>query len=349
MNAPLRPIGLRATYRRDLVLMALLVAAFATIPLWADGGLRFLAGVALVQIVFALSFNVIFGLAGLVSFGHAAYFAAGAYTAGLLLQKGIPIPLPLILVIGALVGGVLALFVAALALRRSSGNYFAILTLALAELLHIVISKSTVLGREDGLTGLKPPRLDLGVTTVDLSQGHALYFLLLVVTLVAGSCAWLLWNGPIGRRLAATRLEPDRAAFLGINVHRARMQAFALSGVGAGLAGAMYAPLAQILTPEVAHWSFSALPILFCLLGGAASFWGPVAGVVVFLGVEHATRTVVGLSEIMIGVTLLTVVLVFPGGLAGGVQRLVHSLGAPRRVPPAGAAAATGAEGKAQA
>lgn len=344
MNAAQQPSGGRITHRRDLILLAALIVAFATIPLWADGGLRFLAGVALVQIVFALSFNIIFGLAGLVSFGHAAYFAAGAYTAGLLLQKGVPIPLPLILVSGALMGGVLALLVAALALRRSSGNYFAILTLALAELLHIVISKSTLLGREDGMTGLKPPRLDLGVMTVDLSQGHALYYLLLVVTLVAGLCAWLLWSGPIGRRLAATRLEPDRAAFLGINVHRARVQAFALSGVGAGLAGAMYAPLAQLLTPEVAHWSFSALPILFCLLGGAASFWGPVAGVLVFLGVEHATRTVVGLSEIMIGVTLLTVVLVFPGGLAGGVQRLVQSLRASRRAP----SAATCAAGQAQ-
>jgi branched-chain amino acid transport system permease protein len=319
----------------DLLLAIAIAAIFLTLPAWADGGIRFLAGVALVQIVFALSFNVIFGLVGLVSFGHAAYFAVGAYATGLLLRHGVPLPLPLMLVVGAVMGGVLALGVGLLALRRSSGNYFAILTLAIAELLHIVIAKSTWLGREDGLTGLRPPKLNLGLTTVDLSQGDALYFLLLAVALIAGVVLWLVWNGALGRRFSAIRQEPARTEFLGVDVHRARLLAFALSGIGSGLAGAMYAPLAQLLTPEVAHWSFSALPILFCLLGGAGSFWGPIAGVVLFLGVEHATRTMSGLSEILIGLILLTVVLVFPGGLAGAAARLSAGFRARRTRPDA--------------
>lgn len=327
----------RPDMRRDLRVMVGLALLFASVPFWADGGLRFLAGVALVQVVFALSFNMVFGLTGLVSFGHAAYFACGAYAAGLLLQNNTSMSIYIVLVVGCAVGAGVALAIGFLALRRSSGIYFAILTLALAELLHILIAKSTLLGREDGLTGIVRPSLDFGIATVDLNQGNALYYLLLVVAGLSAIALWLLWNGAFGRRLSAIRQEPDRAAFLGINVQRSRLIVFTLSGAGSGLAGAMYAPLAQILTPELAHWTYSALPILFCLLGGSASFWGPVIGVLVFLGLEHVTRNIVGLSEIVTGLTLLLVVLAFPGGLVGGLQALLR-----RRPPAAVAAPATG-------
>ncbi|WP_420997949.1 branched-chain amino acid ABC transporter permease [Cupriavidus sp. 30B13] len=326
--------------RADIAIFASLLVLFLSVPAWADAGLVFLAGVVLVQIVFALSFNTIFGLAGMVSFGHAAYFAGGAYAAGLIL-KGEDPSIMAALAAGGLAGGAMAWLVGALALRRASGNYFAILTLALAELLHVVISKSTVLGREDGLTGIARPRMHLfGVATLDLAQGTTLFYFLLALAVLLGAGAWLLWHGPFGRVLAALRQEPERAAFLGIDVHRARLAAFVLSGAGAGLAGAMYAPLAQLLTPEVAHWSYSALPILFCLLGGSAFYWGPVAGVLVFLGLEHATRNIVGLSEIVIGATLLCVVLAFPGGMAGAVARLARRRGQGARAATAHARAA---------
>jgi len=320
----MNPNSISTTRRADIPIFAALLLLFLSVPVWADPGLVFLAGVALVQIVFALSFNTIFGLAGMVSFGHAAYFASGAYAAGLMLKGSDPSLLQA-LAAGGLAGGAMACAIGTVALRRASGNYFAILTLALAELLHIVISKSTMLGREDGLTGIVRPRIDLfGLVTLDLTQGTTLFYLLLVLAALFGLGAWLMWHGSFGRVLAAIRQDPDRAAFLGINVHRVRLVAFSLSGMGAGLAGAMYAPLAQLLTPEVAHWSYSALPILFCLLGGTASYWGPVAGVLVFLGLEHATRNIVGLSEIVIGATLLFVVLAFPGGLAGGISRMAR-------------------------
>jgi branched-chain amino acid transport system permease protein len=304
--------------------LLVLLAAFLTVPLWADKGLQFLAAVAMVQIVFALSFNTIFGLSGLVSFGHAAYFASGAYTAGVLLTRLPDLSIFAVLAAGGIAGGIMAIAVGIVAMRRASGIYFAILTLALAELLHILIAKSTFLGREDGLSGIARPKVNLGFTTLDLAQGANLYYFLLVLALLFGLAAWVLWNGGFGRSLSAIRQDADRAAFLGVNVHRSRLTVFALSGAGAGLAGAMYAPLAQLLTPEVAHWSFSALPILFCLLGGAASFWGPIAGVIVFLGLEHATRNIMGLSEVAIGLTLLFVVLVFPGGMIGGAQALAR-------------------------
>ena len=305
------------------LLAILLLAGFLSVPAWADKGVIFLASVALVQIVFALSFNTVFGLAGMVSFGHAAYFAIGAYACGLLLRHVDGVSLFAGLAAGGLAGGALAAAIGLVALRRASGNYFAILTLAFAEMLHILIAKSPWFGREDGLTGIKRPSIDVpGLGPIDLTQGDGIFYFTLAAAAVLVLGAWILWHCGFGRRLAAVRQEPDRAAFLGIDVHRARLTAFTLSGVGAGFAGALYAPLAQLLTPEVAQWHFSALPILFCLLGGTAIFWGPVAGVLVFLGLEHSTRNIIGLSEVVIGSTLLVVVLVFPGGLAGGAVRL---------------------------
>lgn len=311
------------SFTAQAMLAVLLLATFLTVPAWADKGVIFLASVALVQIVFALSFNMVFGLTGMVSFGHAAYFAIGAYACGLLLRNVQGMSIFGALAAGGVAGGLLALVIGLIALRRASGNYFAILTLAFAEMLHILIAKTPWFGREDGLTNIRRPSIDIaGFAELNLNEGNATYYFTLAVSALLVAGAWIVWNSSMGRRLAAVRQEPDRAAFLGIDVHRARLTAFTLSGMGAGFAGALYAPLAQLLTPEVAAWHFSAMPILYCLLGGVAIFWGPLVGVVAFMGLEHATRNIVGLSEVVIGATLLAVVLVFPGGLAGAVVRL---------------------------
>lgn len=311
---------------RDLVVALLLVSAFATVPWWADKGTVFLGSIVLINVVFGLAFNLVFGLTGLVSFGHAAFFSAGAYTTGLLLQRFAEVPFFVSWVAAGVAGAIVSAIVAVVALRRASGIYFAILTLALAELVHILISKSTLLGREDGLTGIKRPAIDLGLFRLDLSTGNTLYFVTLVCALVLGIVVWVLWHNQFGRLLAAIRQDAERLRFLGENVHRLRFVAFVVSGCIAGLAGGLYAPAAQLLTPELAHWSHSALPILFCLVGGAAYFWGPVVGAVLFIALEHATRNVVGLSELLIGAVLLAVVLAFPGGLIGGLIRVRESM-----------------------
>lgn len=308
--------------RSDALAALLLTSAFAFVPLWADKGTIFLASVVMINVVFALAFNLVFGLTGLVSFGHAAFFAGGAYATGLLLQRFADVPFLVSWLAAGAAGALIAAVVAVVALRRASGIYFAILTLALAELVHILIAKSTLLGREDGLTGIKRPVVDLGVLHLDLAAGNTLYYVTLGCSLALGAFLWVLWHNQFGRLLAAIRQDAERVRFLGANVHRLRFAAFVISGSVAGLAGGLYAPVAQLLTPELAHWSHSALPILFCLVGGAAYFWGPAVGAIVFIALEHATRNVVGLSELLIGSVLLTVVLVFPGGVIGGWIRM---------------------------
>jgi branched-chain amino acid transport system permease protein len=317
--------GYTGVIRRDIGIALLSLGIFSSVPFWADKGLIFLAAVVLIKIAFSFSFNLIFGLTGLVSFGHAAFFAAGAYTTGILLARLPEVPFLLSWLAAGGMGALVALIVAVVALRRASGIYFAILTLALAELIHILISKSTFLGREDGLTGINRPILDIGILSLDLAAGNNLYFVTLLLTSLIGLVAYFIWHNRTGRLLAAIRQDSERVRFLGVNVPAMRMFIFVLSGCLAGLAGGLYAPTAQLLTPEIAHWSYSALPILFCLVGGVSYFWGPMLGAVIFVGLEHLTRNITGLSDIIIGLVLLIVVLGFPGGLIGGVERLIRS------------------------
>jgi branched-chain amino acid transport system permease protein len=310
----------------DLAIAIILALGFASVPMWADKGLLFLASVLMANVIFALSFNLIFGLTGMVSFGHAAFFATGAYTTGYLLQRyGNLYPMAALIASG-FAGAITAAIVAAVALRRSSGVYFAILTLALAELVHVLISKSSFLGRQDGLTGIKRPTIGLGFFRVDLSVGNNLYYFTLVSTLLMGAAMYVLWHSRHGRILGAIRQDADRVSFLGVNVHAMRLMVFIASGAIAGFAGGMYAPTAQLLTPDIAHWGYSALPILFCLVGGASYFWGPVLGAIVFVGLEHMVRNISGLSELIVGLVLLLVVLAFPGGLMGALAKLQRRL-----------------------
>lgn len=313
-----------------LIVLALCFAAFATVPFWAEKGLVFLAGILMLQIVFALSFNLIFGLTGLVSFGQAAFFAAGAYASAWLSGYAPDLPFILTLAFGGLVGALLSVLIGMVALHRASGIYFAILTLALGQLIYTMIGKSTALGREDGLIGIARPNLNFGLFEIDLSRGDDYYYLIFVASAGMIVSLWWVWHGTLGRTLSAIRQEPERIRFLGVNVRRYREYAFVISGTVTALAGALLAPWSQIITPMIAHWSYSALPILFCLLGGSTRFWGPAVGAIVFAGLEHSTRNMFGMAELIVGGGLLFVVLAMPGGILGTIALLRQKI-----LPPA--------------
>jgi branched-chain amino acid transport system permease protein len=314
--------GLRVLDYKRHVLIALIAAVFLSAPMWAVGGTFFLMGILAIQIAFAVSFNMIFGLAGLVSFGHAAYFAVGAYASAALLRDVPQLPFLVSILAAGTAAGAVGAIVGLIALRRASGIYFAILTLALGELVHVIIAKTTYLGREDGFTGIPRPAIDLIAFRLDTANPSVLYLitLIIVMALIAGLAA--VWYGPLGRAIAAARQDSERATFLGIDVARLHLFGYILATAAAGLAGGLYAPWAQLITPEIARWTYSAIPILFCLLGGAASFWGPVLGGIVFVGLEHATRTMIGLQELIVGGVLLGIVLGAPGGLTAGLSQL---------------------------
>lgn len=320
-----------AGLRRDLLVLAGVVAAGCVLPLVLNRGLVFIAGMVWINAVFGVSFNLLFGLSGVLSFGQAMFFAAGAYGVAVLMQAS-GVPFLLAWPLAGLAGALLAAIVGGVALRRTEGVYFAILTLSFAELLHLLVVNTGVLGKNDGLSGLARPAV------LDLATGDNFYYF--IVFACAGLIALVRWviATPFGRALQAVKQDPDRAEFLGIPVRLHRWSVFVFAGFTTAMAGALVAPWAQIVTPELAHWSNSTNPILFTLLGGSAYFWGPVLGAVVLSAVFYATRTLVGISDLVTGLLLLAVVLALPGGVLGLLARWVPRRRAPRAVATAPAA-----------
>ena len=293
------------------------VGVLAMLPLWVNAGPLYVVGTVLVQVVFALSWNILFGYTGLVSFGHAGFFALGAYLAALSLRHVTGAPFLGVLGAAALLGACAAWVVGVLALRRMRGVFLAVLTVALAEALRLIIGFSTFLGREDGITDIPRPTLNFGLLRIDLSSSNAYYWFLLVATALITAFLWWLLHSRFGRTLQTVRQDAERAAFMGTNVARYRLAAFVISGAVAAVAGALYAPWSRIVTVEEVNWLASAQPMLNTLLGGVGSFWGPVIGAGLFAAINYATRTLVGLSELIVGIGLLAIILLAPNGAVG--------------------------------
>lgn len=321
--------GRAGAYRPNVPVLLLAALALVSLPFWATPGLLFIGCLVLVSTVFGMSWNLLFGFAGTASFGHAAFFAIGAYLSGWILKNAPQVPFPAALLMAAVLAALVAAPVGIIALRRATGVQLAILTLALAEVLRVLMSYARPLGRDEGISAIPRPSV-LGVT---LTSDTAYYVFLLVACAILVAILWAATHSPFGRSLRAIRQDPQRARFLGINVDRMLLGAFILSAATAAVAGALAAPLSQIVTPAAAAISRSTEPMLNTLLGGAHSFWGPGVGAVIFAAVGYATRTLAGMSELISGVILLGVVLLAPAGAVGLWERFVRLLRRPGSTP----------------
>jgi branched-chain amino acid transport system permease protein len=300
-----------------ILLGIVILGVTASLPWWTNPGLLFLAGLTLIQALFALSWNLLFGYSGLASFGHAGFFAVGAYFTGACLRYNVGIPFPLVLVLAGLFGAAVAWLIGIVALRRLAGIFLAVLTVALSEVLRLIIGYTKFLGREDGLNNIPRPKIDLGILMIDLTSSEAYFiFILVVCTLLTGSLWWLV-NSRFGRVFQTIRQDAERAAFIGTNVAAYRVVAFMISGGLAAIAGALFAPWTRIVTIDEVHWLMSIQPMLNTLLGGVGSFWGPIVGAVGFTVINYSTRSYVGLSEVVVGGILLVVILAAPNGIVG--------------------------------
>ena len=306
----------------NLSLAIIALALILFMPLLVNAGLLYLVGATLILAVYAVGWNLLFSWAGLASFGSGGLFTIGAYVTAVALNAGWGAHYLAVLLLAGLIGGLIAGLVALVALRRTSGIFLAILTLSLAELLRHILMKTRSLGSEDGIAGIIRPEINLGLVSINLNAGHNFYFFICIIGALIVALCWWLAHGPFGRAMLATRHDIDRAGFVGINAYMTRVVAFAISGVISALAGALYAPWAQIVTPELAGMLKSTQPILFTLLGGIHSFWGPVIGAFTFMVIDYATRTLIGIQEIITGAILLGVILMFRSGIAGGWNAL---------------------------
>ena len=275
----------------------------------------------------ALGFNLLLGYTGLLSFGHSAFFGAGAYAAAFLVKYwGIRSMEAFI------VGGILAsLLVAALiggVCVRYTRIFFGILALALSQVLWSLAMKLFwVTGGTDGLRVPTPSLLGglaTGATTDKTAfLSHRYYYYVLAVFMVAAGVMWVIVHSPFGKALQAIRDNEVRAEFVGVQVRRYRYVAFLVSGVFTGLAGALWVPLNGLTTPDILYWPFSGRIVFMAVLGGFRTFWGPVVGAFVYNYLEVWAVGTTVYWQLVVGVTLVALVLAMPTGLVGTAGQLV--------------------------
>lgn len=239
----------------------------------------------LLMSILALGFNLLFSYGGLLSFGQAAYFATGAYTSGFLIKASFPFLLSII--IGTLSGFILAFILGYFSVRLNE-IYFAMLTLAWGMMTYTIIFQwREVTGGSDGLTGIKIHQLQRLGVTLDWHNFTNYYYLCLLLFILVILFLWRIINSPFGEILQASRDNYQRLQFIGVNIKNVRWLAFTIAGGIAALSGALWSPFQRVASPEIAHWTFSAMPVLMTILGGYHRFFSPVIGASLFLLMEH--------------------------------------------------------------
>ncbi len=232
--------------------------------------------------LFACAFNLLIGYTGLLSFGHAAFFGAAAYTTGYAIQT-LGLSTEIALLLGMLVGGLLGLVMGVLAIRRQ-GIYFSMITLALAQMWYFVCLRLPQTGGEDGLQGVARGTF-LGL--IDLSRDISLYYVVLAITVAGFFLIVRIVHSPYGQVLKAIKDNEPRAISLGYDVNRYKLLAFVLSASLAGLAGAAKTVVLGFATLSDVHWSLSGLVILMTLVGGIETMEGPIVGAILVLFLEN--------------------------------------------------------------
>jgi branched-chain amino acid transport system permease protein len=296
-----------------LLLLALgLVAPFVVYPIFLMKALCFA--------LFACAFNLLLGYVGLLSFGHAAFFGWAAYVCGHT-AKAWGWPPELAILAGTAAATVLGLGFGWLAIRRT-GIYFAMITLALAQMTYFFALQAPFTGGEDGIQAIPRGRL-LGL--VDLGQMLNMYYFTLAVFLFGFFLIYRTVHSPFGQVLKAIRENEPRAVSLGYKVDQYKLLAFVLSAALSGLAGTTKAIVFQFATLTDVHWHISGEVVLMTLLGGMGTIFGPVAGAFVVVTLQNYLAQFGGWVTVITGAIFVACVLLFRRGIVGELARLLKA------------------------
>jgi branched-chain amino acid transport system permease protein len=275
-----------------------------------------------IAIVFALSFNMLLGQGGMLSFGHAVYFGLGGFIAAHVLNlagRGVVwLPVPLLPLVGGLGGLLFAALFGTFSTQRA-GTVFSMVSLAVAELMaasSLIFDR--FFGGEEGITTnrAKAPLL-LGLEFV---RDRQVYYLIAFWVFVAAVAMYAFSRTPVGRMANAVRDNPERAEFVGYSPRRVRYIVFCASGFFAGIAGGLFALNYEILTAENMGLNASGAVLLMTYIGGIGSFVGPVFGAIIFTFLQSMLSDYTGMWLLYVGVLFLATVLWAPMGLAGLLQ-----------------------------
>jgi len=308
LHHPLSPIATAVV----LVLLLLLpwIAEAMDEPFYISVASRLL-----IFAIAATSLNLVLGFGGMVSLGHAAYFGAGAYTIGILMQHDVLsgwIAWPAAVAVGAL----LAAAIGAVSLR-TKGVYFIMITLAFAQMMFYLFISMRDYGGDDGMSLYQ--RSALGF---DISGDTPFYYVVLALAAAAFYLVYRVVNSRFGRTVQAIRENESRMEAIGYPVFRYKLVCFIIGGALAALAGALLANQNMSVSPNVLHWTQSGALMVMVILGGVGYLWGGVIGAVVFLMLEEVLAGYTIHWQLALGLVLLAVVLVLPNGIASLFARL---------------------------
>jgi len=268
--------------------------------------------------LFALGYNVCLGYTGMLSFGHAAYFGIGAYTAGIVLIR-LWQNIWFSLFCALLMGGVTALILGYLCIKRR-GIYFAMLTLAFAQLLYFIgFQWVDLTGGDNGLRNIPAAPLSIFGLSINIYSPLRFYFFVLLFVALSLLAINLILQSPFGHVLQAVRENDQRAKSCGYETSNVRWLAFVISGAISGLAGGLYALYLHFVGIESLYWTTSGQVVMMTLLGGMGSFIGPFIGAGVFLYLEDVLSAVTPNWMIFLGTIFVLCVLFFPTGIWGKI------------------------------
>ena len=305
------------------ILLAVVLAVLPFVPGLDSNFMRSMLSQMSIAAIFALSFNMLLGQTGLLSFGHAVYFGLGGYIAihaMRLINAGMPVPMPLVPLFGAAGGLFFGLLIGSVTTKRA-GTVFAMITLGLGEL---VVAASLMLtrffGGEEGITAnrTKGPH-PFGLT---FASQLSVYYIIAFWVFVSIALMYAYTRTPLGRMGNAVRDNPERAEFVGYNPQRVRFITFAVSAMFAGIAGGLHAVNYEIVAAEALGAARSGTVLLMAFIGGIGTFAGPIVGAVVITWLQVSLSDYSTAWQLYLGLFFVIMVLFAPGGLTGLV--LMH-------------------------
>ncbi len=312
---------------RTLYALAALIAILYPILSAIRPGWEVILTYGVVLAIAALGFNLLLGYTGLLSFGHAAFFGIGAYTAAFLLKYAGVKSLEIYILASVATTAIMALAIGAVAVRYTR-IFFSILMLAIAQVLWSLYLKFYwVTGGSDGI---KMPRPDiLGFSTAHLGYDsfQLLYhYYSLAIFVILAYIMWRIVNSPFGYALRAVRDNEVRTSFVGLSVYRLRLYAFIISAIYTGIAGTLYAPLNRLVVPDLAYWLFSGKIVFMTLLGGYASFAGPIIGALIYIFLESLAIGLTIYWQLILGSLIIATMILMRGGIMGLID-MIHEKG----------------------
>ena len=301
--------------------MLIVFLAALSIPWLGSRYETFLATQIAIYALFAVSLNLLLGTTGLVSFGHVAYFGIGAYVCGILMKT---YAMPFLLALSAAAFGAAGFaLVFGYFCVRLTRIYFAMLTLAFSQIVWAICFKwNDVTGGDQGLPDVPYPDLHWMSAIpglVDLRIADRFYLLTLVVVILSLAAMQRIIGSPFGRILTMIRENPERAAFVGVDVRSYQLAAFVVAGGFGGIAGALFGIFNRGVFADYMYWPKSAEVLIMTILGGIQYFWGPVVGAAALVLLNQEITSYTEYWPLVLGVILIILLFAFPGGIVGGI------------------------------